>query len=61
MNILTFAGEKNPQQTKQKQRGGGGIIMWMQFRIKGRGRAGASLATKYTTTQEHQVLYVCNL
>lgn len=43
------------KQNKNKRVGG------YQFRIKGRGRAGASLATKYTTTLQHQVLSVCNL
>lgn len=61
MNILTFAGQPPPPHNKQNKGGGGDIIMWMQFRIKGRGRASASLATKYTTIQQHQVLYVCNL
>lgn len=57
-------GNPPPPHNKQNiNKGGGGrdIIMWMQFRIKGRGRASASLATKYTTIQQHQVLYVTSM
>lgn len=58
---FNFCRAKKTHNKQNKNKGGGDIIMWMQFRIKGRGRAGASLATKYTTTLQHQVFSVCNL
>lgn len=55
--LCLFLSYNEQNKNKRDGWGGGGY----QFRIKGHGRAGASLATKYTTTLQHQVLCVCNL